>query len=408
MKKLCFPVLFTLLLLTAGCTDPLNDGKPHDVTITVTAAGYGTRAALSEDLKTVSWTVGDCIGVATNVVYNYCLSMDAGSLNGATATFKGTITNGVQSVYFPYATSIGSDPAAATLSIPSTMDVVSGKLDSRYNFLVGTHAEGTPKKGYTISVVPKMAILRFVVKPNEFLDGAVLNRLKFKIPGRSVTGKFSVSRADQTAPVTVTAGIDSLLMTVTDKPAMTAASPAKVLTFVCPGVVAGDSLHITLNTDRGDVFIDMTTPVALTEGELSEIELDIAGLKDEGKADIPGDSPIATSDFVNLLVPGVYDLTDLKNIKPIVTYQEVEDQYALYTSGSYMYYRLVNLSAGRAFYASTPKAPVIGTTVTLKSDSVGIPAIPVATSDVLCILLTDKLGWFYDASRKLGYVLLRR
>ena len=408
MKKLLFPILLGLLLMTAGCADPLNDGKPRDVTITVTAAGYGTRAEISDDLKTVSWTLGDCIGVATNVVYNYCLTIDGGTLNGSTAVFKGTITNGVQSVYFPYTTSIGSDPSAAAFSIPSTMNVTGGKLDAKYNYLVGTHAEGTPKKGYTISVVPKMAILRFTVKPNEFLDGAALNRLKFKIPERSVAGKFSISRTDQAAPITVTAGIDSILMTVTDKPVMTAASPARVLTFVCPGVTAGDSLHITLNTDRGDVFIDMTTPVAFTEGEVSEIELDIAKLKEDGKAEIPGDSPIATSDFVNLLVPGVYDLTDLKNIKPIVTYAEVENQYALYTAGSYLYYRLVDLNAGRAFYASTPKAPVIGTTVSLKSESVGIPAIPVATSDVLCVLLTDKLGWFYDDARKLGYVLLRR
>ena len=408
MKKLFFPVLLGLLLMTAGCSDPLNDGKPREVTITVTTTGFGTRTAIADDLTAINWELGDCIGVATNVVYNYCLGIDGGTLNGPVGLFKGTVTNGIQSVYYPYATSIGSDPAAAIFSIPAKLDVQSGKLDMKYNYMVGTHVEGTPKKGYTTTLVPKMAIARFTVKPNDFLDGAVLNRMKVKVPGRSLSGKFSVSRADQSAPATMTEAIDSILLTVTDKPTLTAATPASLVSFVCPGVTAGDSIHITLNTDRGDVFIDTKISTGFAEGMVSDVMLDIDLLKEAGDAEIPGDSPIASSDFVKLMVPGVYDLTNMKDIKTLVAYEDVRDQYALYTSGSYLYYRLVSLSTGRAIYVSTPKTVVIGTTVSLKTDNVGIPAIPAATTDVMCVLLTDKLGWFYDETNKLGYVLLRK
>ena len=407
MKKLLFPVLAGLLFL-AGCSDPLNDGKPREVTITVTAPSFGTRSEIADDLTAVKWATGDCIGVATNVVYNYCLGLDGTSAGTPVGIFRGTITNGVQSVYFPYATTIGSDPASATFSLPSTLTVESGKLDMKYNFMMGTHPTGTPKKGYEIALVQKMAIVRFIIKPNDYLEGAKLNKLKFKVPGRGISGKFSLSRADETAAATFTAPADSLQLTVSDKPELKAASPVQVVTFVCPSAVANDSLHIAMNTSAGDVFVDITMPAALTEGGICDVNLDIEALRDAGKVEIPADAPIASSDFVKLLVPGIYDVSNMKDIKTIVAYKEVEDQYALYTSGSYRYFRIVNMNAGYAVYVSVPADLVVGTSVSLKSENVGLPAIPQATQDVQCVLLTDSLGWFYDSTNNIGYVLLRK
>ena len=99
MKKLFLPILAGLLFLT-GCSDPLNDGKPREVAITVTVPAFGTRSEIADDLTAVKWATGDCIGVATNVVYNYCLGLDASTAGTPEGVFRGTITNGVQSVYF--------------------------------------------------------------------------------------------------------------------------------------------------------------------------------------------------------------------------------------------------------------------------------------------------------------------
>ena len=407
MKKLFLPILAGLLFLT-GCSDPLNDGKPREVAITVTVPAFGTRSEIADDLTAVKWATGDCIGVATNVVYNYCLGLDASTAGTPEGVFRGTITNGVQSVYFPYATSIGSDPASATFTLPAALTVESGKLDMKYNIMLGTHPTGTPKKGYQIALIQKMAIVRFIVKPNDFLEGSKLDKFKFKIPGRGVSGKFSLSRADETAPATFTTPADSLVLTISDKPQLKAASPVQVVAFVCPSAAAKDSLHIKMTTDKGDVFVDITMPDDLKEGSVCDIELDIAALKEAGKVEIPADSPIASSDFIKLLTPGIYDLSDMNQIKTILAYKEGSDQYALYTSGNYLYYRIVNLNAGYAVYVSTPKTVVLGTSVSLKSENVGLSAVPQTTQSVQCVLLTDTMGWFYDADNNLGYVLLRK
>ena len=103
----------------------------------------------------------------------------------------------------------------------------------------------------------------------------------------------------------------------------------------------------------------------------------------------------------------MYDVSSIEEITPILTYREGDDQYALYTTGSYSYYRILNLQAGYMLYVSTPKTVTPGASVSLKTDNIGLSHVHASTSQVRCVAVTSQMGWFLDEANHLGYVVLR-
>ena len=409
MRKLFLPILLLTALVLSGCEGmDLNGGKPHNVTVSVRIPELVvTRTAIDDALLAVKWQTGDCIGVASPSNVNYCFGIVPETAGSTAGSFSGAIAGKIQSAYYPYSTSAGTDATFASLSMPAIRTSESGTPDMRYDFMVSTLAEGSVKKGFSMSMVHKTALINFTVKPNTFLAGAQLQSLKLKVPQRELTGKFKLDLTDMNAPLAFTASADSIVINLTDSPAMPANASVSVPFFLNPAIAAGDSLHITLSTDKGEVFIDVKTATGLAAGGRLDYPLDIEALVKSGNADIPAELPIDIGSFTALTTPGVYNVSNISAIVPIVAYHEVEDQYAVYTSGNYTYYRLLNFTAGYMLIASVPKAPTPGTFVSLKTDKVGIPEIPAATGQVRCVAVTTDLGWYLDETNHLGYVLAR-
>lgn len=407
MKKTLITVLGIALFAFTGCEDPFTDGKPHDAVLTVTLPGLETRTAVAEDAQTLLWSENDCIGVATATVSNYCFGVDAATVGKTAATFRGNIVGGPQSVYYPYSTSAGADVSKAALSMPAIQSLRSNELDMKYNFMVGVAPEGDFKKGFNVTLQHKMALLEVSVKPNEYLTDAQLKSFRIQVPGRTLAGKFTLDRTDASTPLEFSAASDTLVLSFLDKPALPQDGSVTFSSFLNPGIAAGDSLHIVLKTDKGEAYVDITADEAFAAGGRHLLELDIAALVESKKCRIPADSPIVISAFTEISVPGVYDLSNPDEIREIIAYKEGQDQYALYNSGSYAYYRLLNFSLGYMIYVSTPKTVLSGTAVTLKTENVGLPQIAAVNRSVQCVKVTDKMGWFQDLTDNIGYILLR-
>ena len=409
MKRLFLPMLLLAALIVSGCEGmSLNGGSPKNVTVTVRISELTpTKTTLGDNQLAVKWQTGDCIGVASKTNVNYCFAIMNESAGQASGVFEGTITGNILSAYYPYSTSAGSDASAAELTMPAIRTSESGTPDMRYGFMVATNAEGSVRKGFSMTMAQKSALLNITVKPNTFLAGAHLHSLKLKVPQRELSGKFKLDLTDIAAPLTFSASSDSIFITLTDSPEMPVGTTVSVPFFLNPAIAAGDSLHITLATDKGDVFIDVKTDKGLTAGARLDYPLDIDALVTAGNATIPAATPIAAGPFADLTVPGVYDVSSIEEITPILTYREGDDQYALYTTGSYSYYRILNLQAGYMLYVSTPKTVTPGASVSLKTDNIGLSHVHASTSQVRCVAVTSQMGWFLDEANHLGYVVLR-
>lgn len=409
MKKRFLPILLVLALVVCGCEGMgLSGGSPRDVSVTIRIPELTpTRTAIADNLLSVKWAEGDCIGIVGKTEVNACFSLSPESAGQVTGVFTGTVTGNIVSAYYPYSTAAGTDASVAELAMFVTRTGVSGTPDMHYNYMVSTLAEGTPRKGFTMTMVQKSALLDFTVKPNKFLTGGHLNSLKIVVPQRELAGRFKMDLTDAAAPLAFVNSADSVVINLSDSPEMTAGGTISVPFFLNPAIAAGDSLHITLGSDRGQVFIDLKADKALAAGTQLTIPLDIEALVEAGKARIPLDSPDAPGIFATLTTPGVYDASNPDAIVPIVTYTPGEDQYALYTSGQYRYYRIQNFHAGYMIYASTPTTAAMGETVSLKTDNVGFPQVPASTSEVICVNANSTLGWFYDKTTRIGYILPR-
>ncbi|MBQ6437018.1 MAG: hypothetical protein IJK20_01005 [Bacteroidales bacterium] len=409
MKKRFLPILLVAALVICGCEGMgLSGGSPRDVSVTIRIPELtATRTAIADNLLSVKWAEGDCIGVAGKNSANTCFALTPESAGQPSGTFTGSIAGNIVSAYYPYSTSAGTDASVAELAMFVTRTGVSGTPDMHYNYMVSTLAEGTPRKGFTMTMVQKAALLNFTVKPNKFLAGGHLNSLVVRVPQRELAGRFKMDLTDAAAPLAFVNSADSVVINLSDSPEMKTGGTISVPFFLNPAVAVGDSLHIILGSDRGQVFVDLKADKALAAGAQLTIPLDIEALVDAGKARIPLDSPDAPGIFATLTTPGVYDASNPDAIVPIVTYKPGEDQYALYTSGQYRYYRIQNFHAGYMVYASTPTAATMGQTVSLKSDNVGFPQIPAATSEVICVNVNSTMGWFYDKNTRLGFILPR-
>ena len=409
MKKLFLPILLLTALVISGCEGMgLNGGSTRLVSVTARIPELTpTRTAIDGNLLSVKWQTGDCLGVSGKSAVNYCFGLLGESAGQASGMFEGTIAGNIESAYYPYSTSAGKEAAVAELSMPSLRTIASGEVDMHYDFMVSTNAEGTPKKGYTMTMVHKVALLHITVKPNSYLVGADLTSLKLKVPQRELSGKFKMDLTDMDAPLAFSSSSDSVVITLSDVHEMAAGSTVSIPFFLNPAIAAGDSLHITLATGRGEVFIDLKADKTLTAGGMMELPLDIDALVKAEKAHIPGAQPVSAGDFPELTLPGVYNVSDITHITPIVTYREDMDQYAVYTSGSYSYYRILSFQGGYLLVVSTPKSPTPGTLVSLKSDNVGLSHVPASTSQVRCVAVTSTMGWFIDEANHLGYILPR-
>ena len=409
MKKLFLPILLLAALVLSGCEGmELNGGKPRNVSVTVRISELTpTKTTIDDNQYSVKWQSGDCIGVYAKDALNYCFAITEESAGQASGTFTGSIAGNIVAAYYPYTTSAGGDANAATVSMPAIRTSASGEVDMHYNFMVSTNAEGSAKKGFTMTMVQKAALLNCTVKPNNFLAGAHLHSLKIKVNQRELSGKFKMDLTDLDAPLTASAATDSTVINLTDTPEMPAGTTVSIPFFLNPAIAAEDSLHITLSTDKGEVFIGIKAGKELKAGARMDCPLDIDALVKAGDAHIPADTPIASGAFAALTTPGVYDVSDLESVVPILTYKEGEDQYALYSSGTYAYYRILNLRAGYMLFISVPKTVVAGTLVSLKAENVGLSHVPSTTSQVRCIAVTTEMGWFLDEANRIGYVLER-
>ncbi len=409
MKKLFLPVLLLTALVISGCEGMgLSGGSTRLVSVTARISELTpTRTTMGDNLLSVKWQTGDCLGVSGKSAANYCFGLLNESDGQASGLFEGTIAGNIESAYYPYSTSAGNDATAATLSMPSLRTIASGEVDMRYDFMVSTNAEGTPKKGYTMTMVQKSALLHFTVKPNTYLVGASLESLKLKVPQRELSGKFKLDLTDMDAPLAFSASSDSVVITLSDSPEMASGTSVSIPFFLNPAIAEGDSIHITLGTSRGEVYIDLKADKTLAAGAMMEFPLDIDALVKAEKARIPGAEPVSAGNFPDLTLPGVYNVSDIDNITPIITYRENMDQYAIYVSGSYSYYRLLSFQGGYLLVVSTPKSPVPRSLVSLKSDNVGLSHVPASTSQVRCVAVTSSMGWFIDEANRLGYILPR-
>ncbi len=409
MKKLFLPILLLTALVISGC-EGMGLGGDATRLVAVTARISEltpTRTTIGDNLLSVKWKSGDCIGVSGKSAVNYCFGILAESDGQTSGVFEGSIAGNITSAYYPYSTSAGKDATAAELTMPALRTITSGEVDMRYDFMVSTNPEGSPKKGYTMTMVQKSALLNCTVKPNTYLVGASLQSLKIKVPQRELAGKFKMDLTDMDAPLAFTASSDSVVITLSNAPEMVSGSSVSIPFFLNPAIAEGDSIHITLVTDRGNVFIDLKAEKTLAAGTLTEYALDIETLVKNEKAHIPGAEPISAGTFPDLTLPGVYNVSDINNITPIVTYRENIDQYAVYTSGSYSYYRILSFQGGYLLVISTPKSPVPGALVSLTSDNVGLSHVPASTSQVRCVSVTSTMGWFIDEANRLGYILPR-
>ena len=407
MKRLFLPILLLAALFASGC-EGLNGGSPKNVSVTVRISELTpTKTEMGDNGLAVKWQVGDCIGLASASDINYCFSITPESAGQASGIFAGTITGNILSAYYPYSTSAGSEGSAAKLNMPAIRTSESGVPDMHNCFMVSTHAEGSARKGYSMTMAQKSALLNITVKPNSFLAGTTLQSLKLKVKQRELSGKFSLDLTDIAAPLAFSAASDSVVINLTDTPALTAGESVAVPFFVNPAIAAGDSLHITLMTGKGEVIIGIKAAAGLTAGARLDCPLDIDALVKAGDATIPAETPIATGVFAELTTPGVYDITDITSISPILMYKEGDDQYALYNSGSYSYFRILNFNSGYMLFVSTPRNVTPGTNISLKTDNVGVAGVPAATLQARCVAVTSQTGWFVDETNHLGYIVLR-
>jgi hypothetical protein len=313
----------------------------------------------------------------------------------------------VLAAYYPYSTSAGADFSAAKLTMPEIRTAESGVPDARYGFLVSTMAEGSPRKGYTMTMVHKSALLNFTVKPNTFLAGSALQKLKIKVPQRELAGKFKLDLTDMNAPLTFTASSDSIVITLSDAPTLVAGTTVSVPFYLNPAIAAGDSLHLLLNTSKGEVYINLKADKALVAGARLDIALDIDALVKAGKAEIPADLPIEVSAFTALSTPGIYDLSNMESITPVVAYTKIHDQYGVYTSSSEYAFRIMSFQAGYMVNITAPRTSAAGTLVTLKVSSVGLPEVPTANLQVRCVAVGTDRAWFIDEANLKGYVIAK-
>lgn len=410
MKRLFLPILLLAALVISGCEGMgLNGGSPKNVSVTVRISELTpTKTEIGDNGLAVKWQTGDCIGVASATDINYCFSITPESSGQASGIFTGTITGHIQSAYYPYSTSTGSEAGVAVLTMPAIRTSESGVVDMHNGFMVSTNAEGSAKKGFSMTMAQKSALVNFTVKPNTFLAGTNLQSLKLKVKERELSGKFKLDLTDIATPLTFSASSDSVVINLSDTPAMVAGSTVSVPFFVNPAIAAGDSLHVTLMTGKGEVIIGVKADKGLTAGARLDYTLDIDALVKSGDAVIPAAAPISAGAFAEFTTPGVYDLSNIEAITPILSYKEGDDQYALYTSGSYSYFRILNFQAGYMLFVSTPKTVVPGsTTVSLKTDNAGLSQVPVSTTQVRCLAATTQMGWFVDEANRLGYIVLR-
>ena len=407
MKKRFLPILLLAALAASGCEGlNLGSGSARDVTVGIIITELiDTRTGIADNLLSIKWSADDCIGVASKTDVNTCFSLNPESVGQRDGIFTGTITGNVESAYYPYSISAGNDPTVAELAMLVTREGEIGVPDMKYNFMVANHAEGSARKGFSMTMVPKTALLNLVITPNDFLHGGHMKSLRIIVPQRELAGRFKMDLTDLAAPLSAVNSADSVVINYAAM--YTMIGTISVPFFVNPAIAAGDSLHITLGTTKGPVYIDIKADKALEAGKKMDIQLNIRDLVEAGKAVIPADVPDSPGFLSTLTTPGVYDISNHESIVPIFTYTPGSDQYALYSSGQYSYYRILNFQTGKMIYISTPKDVVAGASVSLKTENVGLPQVPAFTGQVTCVAVNSNMGWFFDSVNHLGYIVAR-
>ena len=409
MNKMKRYIAFAAALLTIAACQP-NERAYNGNKVFGLISDF-TRTELGEDGLSVTWCEGDTIGVAVALSGNYPFVLSpetAGKTEGAFIGIK-TLTGEPVSAYYPYNPSAPSSSIKSVeMTLPEVQTQKGDAPDMRNDVKMASAPSGTEKSGYVFDFKQKLALLKFEFIPDASFAGDSLVSISLQIKGRDLAGTYKMSLTDATAALSFTSPVSKVTLEFADKPAFAEGETIIGWMFVAAGAEQDDAIKISVETARTKYAIEGTAAKNWEEGFRYVMTLDVASLKSKAKIyeDVAseGGVPMGTV-FTDITTPGAYDISS-SPIMSIVMYTEGEDQYSNYSSGSYIYYTILNVEKGYALKSNVSKSAAVGSTYSYKTAQMGLDKIPNATtSGVKCVKIDGSLYWFEDSTNNIGYIL---
>ena len=267
MKKYILIIAIAISSLFAySCTSGSIDREEAPVPAVklvplVLNSGVSVKTSLNSD-GTVSWSDKDQIAVIDNVEYSVVRDFEAKSVNGASATFVGSVADGTKQFYavYPLDCVTGANESSISVTLPASQNPTPGTFENNLNISV---ASGSKSPGVEevngVKFNNLCGLLRFTM-PDEL---GSINKVSFTA-NRAIAGDLTIAK--ETMNFTDVTGTVS---TITKEGNFKEGSTFYFV--ITPGDIVGFSISVT--TSNG---------VILTKSSENKIQISAGKIKNLG------------------------------------------------------------------------------------------------------------------------------
>lgn len=275
-----FTLLFVAAIAAACESDKPVDPAGKSCRIDIVAHCVRSRTALADDGLGTVWSPAETIGVFGSSTMNASFSSN-NTTPAPSATFSGTLPEGEKPLYAYYPFNAASKSVSSVAFLLPTEQTQSGDVPdiAAADFKIGSV---TPNADGTYSAVCRqmMSLLKFTVNATgSDIAGRRLLSVAASAPDAPLAGSFTVDLAKET--FTPDAPQDNVTVTLSDSPALTAATD--VWAIVNPALNANDAIDVSITTlaDNGDIAVSsckLTLAQSMARGIAYTVPLELASI----------------------------------------------------------------------------------------------------------------------------------
>lgn len=398
------------VLLLSNCTTPVVTPDPADdgTVVSATVKPY-TRAGIGDDGLTVKWSAGDAIGVASSENDNCKFAIVDSTAGRSTSKFicNSTLKGSVYSAYHPYSSS------REKMKLPSSQIQKGSGPDMSLLLCTAGKPSGSAQKGYSFTFSERWALLKFVIRTNDRLEGETLKSISLRVENMpvvanpAITGDYTLDLSDTRQTVRFTSCVDSVILEFEDSPVLKKNDSIVGWAFINPCKVSEEAMMFRIKTNKTSMLVDSYFSPAggWTEGRRMTYDFDLAEMDETGELIYEGEAVPMDKQFLKLKEPGAYNMSG-SNIKPFISHKKGSNQYSHYISSGIAYGGVTDVAAGVAFRAGVSSDIKEGGTGTIYTTAAALPEVTASDySKVTCVKRSESAIYVVDNSNRIGYII---
>lgn len=399
----------TAAFLLSSCITPVTPDPTDDGTVVSATIKPYTKADIDDDGLTVKWAGGDAIGVVSSENDNCKFAIVDSTTGRSTSKFisNSTLKGSVYSAYYPYSSSMEK------MNLPSRQIQKGSGPDMSLLLCTAGKPSGSAQKGYSFTFSERWALLKFVIRTNDRLEGESLKSISLRVENMpvvanpAITGEYTLDLSDTKQAIRFTSCVDSVILDFEDSPVLKKNDSIVGWAFINPCKVSEEAMLFRIKTNRTSMLVDsyFTPAGGWTEGRRMIYDFDLAVMDESGELIYEGEAVPMDKQFLKLKEPGAYNMSG-SNIRPIISHKKGYNQYSHYISSGIAYGGVTDVAAGTAFRAGVSSNIKEGGTGTIYTTAAALPEVSASDySKVTCVKRSESAIYVVDNSNRIGYII---